>query len=54
MPSSRKKSKAIIDKVLQWTKTGLTWGQNINSVVPIPAYARISQVLIALINRVAV
>ena len=54
MPSSRKEAGAIIDEILEWTKTGLTWGQNINSVVPIPAYAPISQVLIALINRIAV
>ena len=56
MSPSRKKSKrrAIVDDVLEWMQTGLDWGSNINSVVPIPAYGLIAPVLSALIKQIAV
>ncbi|PIL29472.1 hypothetical protein GSI_08414 [Ganoderma sinense ZZ0214-1] len=49
MPSSRE----IIDGILEWTKKALVLGQNVNSVVPIPAYGPISTVLVALIDQIA-
>ena len=54
MPSQRKKSDKRIDTILEWTKTGLEWGQKITSVVPVPAYGLVSDVLLALIEQVAV
>ena len=56
MPSSRNKpeSRAVIDEILEWAQTGLGWGSNINSVVPIPAYGLIAPVLSALIKQIAV
>ncbi|PIL29477.1 hypothetical protein GSI_08419 [Ganoderma sinense ZZ0214-1] len=51
--SSHKKRRGTIDDILRWTRTGLSWGQKVATVVPIPAYGPISQVLIQLIDQIA-
>ena len=46
--------RVAIDDILGWARTGLTWGQQVATVLPIPLYGPISQVLIALIDQIAV
>ncbi|KAI1787123.1 hypothetical protein LXA43DRAFT_735793 [Ganoderma leucocontextum] len=45
--------RVTVDDILSWARTGLSWGQQVATVVPIPAYGPISQVLIKLIDQIS-